>query len=325
MLQLSNLELTDFVNAEIQQNPLLELQERPLGTDNPVDGAGNAERMTPKAVPEMLTGEFATDPADGWQPEWGEDSDRAVDFGGEPQPWHGRNGSFDGEGRPGLDQTATRLLTLREHLLEQIGADLSDQGERVIAWHLLHLLDPAGYLRDGLHAVAQSLGCSIERVEAVLARLQQLDPAGVFARDLKECLALQLRDRNWLDPAIQALLDNLELLADCLAGRDIAALVRVSGVDAADVEEMIREILSLDPTPGHAFDPPLAQPVVPDILIREYPKGGWVVELNAETLPRVLVNNMILRPGSQGDAQQGREGIPDRAIWRRQMAGQSAA
>jgi RNA polymerase sigma-54 factor len=291
MLQLSNLELTDFVNAEIQQNPFLELQERRLGTDTPVDGAGNPENMTPKAAPEMLTGEFAADPVDGWQPEWVEDSERSVDFGGEPQPWRGQNGSFDGKGRSALDQTATRPRTLREHLLEQIGADLGEQGDRVIAWHLLHLLDPAGYLRDGLHAVAQSLGCGIERVEAVLIRLQRLDPSGVFARDLKECLALQLRDRNRLDPAIQALLDNLELLADCLARDDIAALVRVSGVDAADVEEMIREILSLDPKPGHAFDPPLAQPVVPDILMREHPKGGWIVELNPETLPRVLVNN----------------------------------
>jgi RNA polymerase sigma-54 factor len=107
--------------------------------------------------------------------------------------------------------------------------------------------------------VRRLLECASERVERVLARLQQFDPVGVFARDLKECLTLQLRDRNRLDPAIQALLDNLELLADCLAGGDIAALVRARGVDAADVEEMIREILSLDPTPGHAFDPPLAR------------------------------------------------------------------
>jgi len=124
----------------------------------------------------------------------------------------------------------------------------------------------------------------------VLARLQQLDPPGVFARDLKECLALQLSDRNRLDPAMQALLDHLELLADGPAD-DIAALVRVCGVDAAGVDEMIREIRSLDPKPGHAFDPPLAQPVVPDILMRAHSKGGWIVELNAETLPRVLVNN----------------------------------
>ena len=152
MLQLSNLELTDFVNAEIQQNPLLELQERPFGTDTPVDGAGNAERMTPKAVPEMLTGEFATDQRMVGNRN-GERIATARSISAGAEPWHGRNGSFDGEGRPGLDQTATRLRTLREHLLEQIGADLSDQGERVIAWHLLHLLDPAGYLRDGLHAV----------------------------------------------------------------------------------------------------------------------------------------------------------------------------
>src|SRR5208283_1448009 len=121
----------------------------------------------------------------------------------------------------------------------------------------------------------------------VLARLQQFDPAGVFARDLKECLALQLRERNRLDPAMQALLDNLPLLA----ARNIAALVRVCRVDAADVADMIAEIKSLDPRPGLAFDPPLAQPVVPDVLMRALPEGGWIVELNAETLPRVLVNN----------------------------------
>jgi hypothetical protein len=121
-----------------------------------------------------------------------------------------------------------------------------------------------------------------------LERLQQFDPAGVFARDLKECLTLQLRDRNRVDPVMQALLDQLPLLA----ARNVAALVRVCRVDAADVAEMISEIKSLDSRPGLAFDPPLAQPVVPDILMRAQPDGGWVVELNAKTFPpRVLVNN----------------------------------
>jgi RNA polymerase sigma-54 factor len=225
------------------------------------------------------------------EPEWGEDGDRPVDFGGEPQAWHSRNGSFDVEGRPGPDQTATRLRTLREHLLEQIGVDLGDRGDRLIASHLLDLLDQDGYLRARLDGVAQQLGCGIDRVEGVLARLQEFDPAGVFARDLKECLALQLRDRNRLDRAMQALLDNLELLANGSADDDDLALVRICGVDAADMAGMIRQIQSLDPKPGHAFDPPLAPPVVPDILMRAHRKGGWVVELNAETLPRVLVNN----------------------------------
>jgi RNA polymerase sigma-54 factor len=287
MLQLSNLELTNFIDGEIQQNPLLEHREPELGENTQGDYISGAEDASPTAVPEMLTGEFAPDAAEQWQPEWGEDGDRSVDFGGEPQPWHSRNRGFDAEGRPGLDQTATRLRTLREHLLEQIGADFSDQGDRVIALHLLDLLDEDGYLRAGLDGVTRLLGCGKDRVEGVLERLQQFDPAGVFARDLKECLTLQLRDRNRFDPAMQALLDHLPLLAT----RNVAALVRVCRVDAADVAEMISEIKSLDPRPGLAFDPPLAQPVVPDILMRALPEGGWVVELNAETLPRVLVNN----------------------------------
>jgi RNA polymerase sigma-54 factor len=137
----------------------------------------------------------------------------------------------------------------------------------------------------------------------VLARLHQFDPAGVFARDLKECLALQLRDRNRFDPAMQALLDHLPLLA----ARNIAALVRVCHVDAADVADMIAEIKSLDPRPGLAFDPALAQPVVPDVLLRAQPEGGWIVELNAETLPRVLVNNRYyarVRQATRSKAEQ---------------------
>ena len=147
MLQLSNLELNNFVDAEIQQNPLLEHRE-PGGDD-----------------------------------------------------------------RHGLEFTAARPRTLREHLLEQIGTDLSDQGNQLVALHLLDQLDENGYLGGTLASIATLLGCDLARVEAVLARLQQFDPPGVFARDLPECLALQLRDRNRLDPAMKCLLDNLPLLA----------------------------------------------------------------------------------------------------------------
>src|SRR5438132_876942 len=303
MLQLSNLELTDFIDGEIQQNPLLERHERALGEAASPSDSGAGERPAPADLPERLTGDFTPDAAEHWQPEWGEEGDRAVDFGGEPQPWFGRNGAQGAAHHSGLDQTAARPRTLREHLLEQIGADLSDQGDRVIAVLLLDLLDDAGYLRAPLDGVAQLLGCEVGRIEAVLARLQQSDPAGVFARDLKECLALQLRDRNRFDPAMQALLDNLPLLA----ARNVAALIRVCRVDAADVADMIAEIKSLDPRPGLAFDPPLAQPMVPDILLRAQPEGGWIVELNAETLPRVLVNNRYyarVREATRSKAEQ---------------------
>jgi RNA polymerase sigma-54 factor len=305
MLQLSNLELTQFVDAEIQQNPLLERSEHGLDEAAPGNSPGVEETPSPPPLADAISGggEFATEAAEQWHATSGEEGDGSVDLGGEAQLWRGGNGTFDTGDRPEIEQTATRPRTLREHLLEQIGTDLSDPGDRVIALHLLDLLDEAGYLRMGLDGVAELLGCEIERVEAVFTRLQQFDPAGVFARDLPECLALQLYDRNRLDPAMQALLENLPLLA----ARNIAALVRLCGVDAADVADMIAEIKSLDPRPGLAFDPPLAQTVVPDILMRTQPEGGWIVELNAETLPRVLVNNRYcaqIRRASRSKAEK---------------------
>jgi RNA polymerase sigma-54 factor len=287
MLQLSNLELTELVDAEVQQNPLLERRETGLREASPNGAAGVSEGSSPTPLPERIAGELTLEAAEHWHAASGDEGDGSVDFGGESQSWRGRDGFLDGGDRPEIEQTASRPRTLREHLLEQIGADLSEPGDRVIALHLLDLLDEAGYLHGGLDGVARLLDCAIARVEGVFARLQQFEPAGVFARDLRECLALQLRDRDRLDPAMQALLDNLPLLA----ARNVAALVRLCGVDAADVADMIAEIKSLDPRPGLAFDPPLAQPVVPDILMRALPAGGWIVELNAETLPRVLVNN----------------------------------
>ena len=287
MLQLSNLELTQFVDAEIQQNPLLERREAGFEQASPDNNGSVGESPSPVRLEETVAGEFTPEAAEQWHATSGDEGDGSVDRGGETHLWHTRSGSFNGVDRPEIEQTVTRPRTLREHLLEQIGTDLSDPGDRVIALHLLDLLDEAGYLRAGIGGVAQLLGCEIDRVEKVFGRLQQFDPSGVFARDLPECLALQLCDRNRLDPAMQALLENLPLLA----ARNIPALVRLCGVDAADLAEMIAEIKSLDPRPGLAFDPPLAQPVVPDILMHSLPEGGWLVELNAETLPRVLVNN----------------------------------
>ncbi|MBV9863054.1 MAG: RNA polymerase factor sigma-54 [Alphaproteobacteria bacterium] len=290
MLQLSNLELTDFVDGEIEQNPLLEHGEREsedgsTPAESAIEPAPASETGSPPS--DSLSGNFTSEAAEHWQAAAGTEGDGSVDLAGDTQAWRSRNGSFDGEDLPGLDQAAAPPQTLREHLLSQIGADLSDVADRAIALYLLDQVDETGYLRADLAEAGERLGCGIAHIERVLARLHELDPPGVFARTLPECLALQLRDRNRLDPAMQALLDNLPLLA----ARNLPALIRVCEVDVEDIAEMIAEIKSLDPRPGLAFDPPLAQPVVPDILMRAAPQGGWIVELNADTLPRVLVNN----------------------------------
>jgi len=288
MLQLSNLELADYVDAEIEQNPLLERTEGDGEDSSPIaEPNGHAAEPEPAATIVASSTEFVAEAAEQWDATAGADGDGSTDFGGDQQPWRTYNGSGDGGELSGLDQAAARPCTLREHLLEQIGADLPNQADRVIAAYLLDQLDETGYLRGDIADAAARLGCSPDRIKPVLARLQELDPPGIFARDLPECLALQLRDRNRLDPAMQTLLDNLPLLA----ARNVVALMRLCRVDADDLAEMIGEIKSLDPRPGLAFDPPQAQPIIPDILMRAQPDGGWIVELNAETLPRVLVNN----------------------------------
>ena len=310
MLQLSNLELADYVDTEIEQNPLLERGEAE-GEDGAHTGEANGTELNGAAEP-APTVALATDFPDGaeqWDASAGTDGDGKADFGGDTQPWRTRGGSIALDDLPGLDQAAARPRTLREHLLEQIGADLPSQADRVIAAYLLDQVDEAGYLRGDIGEAAARLGCSLERIEPVIARLQELDPPGVFARDLPECLALQLRDRNRLDPAMQALLDNLPLLAV----RNTPALLRLCRVDADDLAEMIGEIKSLDPRPGLAFDPPQAQPIVPDILMRAQPDGGWIIELNADTLPRVLVNNRYYARISGAVRSKGeREYIADR-------------
>src|SRR3546814_962998 len=138
----------------------------------------------------------------------------------------------------GLENTLSDTPTLRDHLLAQMGVEIAAPGDRLIAAHLIDLVDPAGYLSGSIEPIAEQLGCPLPAVERVLERLQRLDPAGVLARDLKECLALQLRDRNRFDPCMAALLDHLPMLAQ----RDFAGLRRVCGVDDEDLAEMIAEI-----------------------------------------------------------------------------------
>ncbi len=181
MLQLSNLELSTFVEAEIEQNPLLEPGEREAeegpapGTEPQADAA--AVNGAAEALPAALTGDGAPDDGDHWRAAAGEDGDGTVeiggDLGGDSEPWRNRNGAGHTGDLPGIDQAAARPRTLREHLIEQIGADLPDQADRVIALHLLDQLDEAGYLQGGLDGAAERLGCAPTRIERVLARLQE--------------------------------------------------------------------------------------------------------------------------------------------------------
>jgi RNA polymerase sigma-54 factor len=290
LLQMSNQELGDFVAHEVEQNPLLERADDAEGEAVLVETA-DAEReeifsgpsagsATPAEPPPLSGRETET----GTQPDndvWASDG-----YTGEEGPAaHMHGGSFDDDEFSFMQNVAERP-SLRSHLLGQIQVDIVDPAERMIASALVELLDEAGYLPADLDLARTQLGADPAQFDGVIQKLQRFDPPGIFARSLQECLTIQLRDKDRFDPAMEALVHNLDILAK----RDRAALMKICGVDAADLADMIEEIRQLNPRPAAAFTADVAPPITPDVMLRPQPGGGWHVELNTETLPRVLAN-----------------------------------
>ncbi|GIK98475.1 MAG: RNA polymerase sigma-54 factor [Alphaproteobacteria bacterium] len=306
LLELSNLELAAYVERELEQNPLLERAD-PDGEFRESDPAEDRESWDDRApasaaetagdegalvdmaeyarADRISEGDHTSFDTD-YDNMWDGDAPFVPAGGAQPTDWSGPRGAADGDDY-GIEQTVAGQIKLRDHLLAQLGLDIADPTDRLIGLQLIDMIDDAGYVTGDLSQVAELLGCGVERVEATLKKLQRFDPPGIFARNLAECLALQLADRNRLDPAMQKLLRHLDLLAS----RDGAQLMKLCGVDAEDLAEMVAEIKSLNPKPGLAFDHAPLPPVTPDILMHRQPDGDWLVELNSESLPRVLVNN----------------------------------
>jgi len=287
LLQMSNQELSDFVATEVEQNPLLERAE-----DGVAEGGENDRISVPaESNGENFSEPAAAPPAD-TDPAPLSGSDMETASGDETPAWESdeaftpsHNNSFDDDDYSAANNVAEKP-SLRAHLMEQVQVDIADPIDRMIAAALIELLDEAGYLPADLDLVRAQMGATQQHFEGVIARLQRFDPPGIFARSLKECLSLQLREKNRLDPAMVILLEHLDLLAR----RERAVLMKLCCVDAEDLAEMIEEIRQLDPKPADAFTADVAPPIVPDVFLR--PQGsGWQVELNSETLPRVLANN----------------------------------
>ncbi len=282
LLQSSNIEVTAFVEEELERNPLLERDERAEpGPDagrstDPLPVQAEAPDAAAAAVSDALPSEAAA-PLDA---EW----DNVYDAGNPPIGRGGR-ADFDDD-IAGIDAMAAPEQNLREHIGEQVRLTFAAPQERMIAANLLALVDAAGRLTIPDATIAAALGCDEAVVTAVRQRMQRFDPVGMFCADLRECLMVQLQDRNRFDPAMAALLDNLEMLAR----RDLRGLQAVCGVDAEDIAEMVAELKRLDPKPGASFDAPPALTLVPDVLMRRGPADDWIVELNPETLPRLLIN-----------------------------------
>ena len=320
LLQMSNIELTAYVEEELEQNPLLEHEDAnsdaaaPAGEPNELaensevsDDSGFEDGLD-SPVDSMELADAVSMPAEGDAP-LDIDYDNVWDGGNSPATADAGPVSYDAGSSAAsggssdfsdidnsIESRISGNITLRDHLSEQLNVDIQDQVDRIIGLHLIELLDEAGRFAGNCEELAVRLGCDLGRVEAVLDQMQRFDPPGIFARDLKECFEIQLREKDRLDPAMQALLENLHLFEKY----DRAAIMKACRVDEEDFQEMMADLRSLNPRPASLFEHEVAQPVSPDILMRAHADGGWQVELNNDTLPRVLINRQYYSHVSRG-------------------------
>jgi RNA polymerase sigma-54 factor len=294
LLQLSNLDLSAYVETELERNPLL---ERAADGESPGPAAPEAASPAENGATAWIDGAAINGVTKEARPVADLDDGAAVDTDAAASrantevserysDWAPAGSRRREDGEYNLEAFASEEPTLADHLAQQLALTVSDPVHRMIGRYLIDLVDEAGYITDELVEVANSLGASAPEVERVLGILQSFAPPGISARNLVECLSLQLKDCDRFDPAMQGLVGRLDLLAK----RDFAALRKICGVGEEDLVEMVAEIRRLNPKPGLAFGTTVVQPIVPDVFVRKRPDGSFLVELNSDTLPKVLVN-----------------------------------
>lgn len=290
LLALSNLEIESFVAEALESNPLLDVGDvqREAGEEPPADGGEHDAAPGPDGETALDIAQHALDPeaAPGDAGDWS----RAADGG-------------YGEELPDLENRMGDGPSLAEHLGEQVGALAHDAREALVAHRIIHELDEAGYLPIALREIADSLGVPLAEAERALELVQSLDPTGVGARSLAECLALQAKEADRYDPCMARLLDHLDLLAS----GDIARLRRLCDVDDEDFADMLAELRGYDPKPGHRYGGSSEAAVVPDVLVASDDKGGWIIRINEASLPRLVVNRdyyVELKAGARDKASR---------------------
>jgi len=292
LLQYSHMELAEFVQAEIEKNPLLELDQVPRPSREDRTDEPPADSKTDDAV----SGEMKLDAGDK-AGEVDSSFENVYDEGtaGAEKTGSGTlsmsTSSTHGSSPANPDDTdflasVGETPSLAQFLETQIPLVFKNEKNREIARYMAHGLTEDGYFQDDLHDLAMLKGVSVSRIEEVLKKFQTMEPVGIGARNLKECLTIQLREKDRFDPAMKTLLENLAMLAK----REFEKLIRLCGVTREDFNDMIREIKALDPRPAAKYEPVLSQNIVPDVLIKQKADGNWMIDLNPETLPKVLIN-----------------------------------
>ena len=330
LLQLSNLELSDFVEQQLEENPFLEraaeepdrASEAKTKNDNDPQGEQSSEELGL----DLTRSENLAKAEDALDADFNEDSsappnsDSAPSSAGDTyqtNEWAGlgdRRNGFDDDRDVG--EGSVSEISLREHLSEQLKVATSDAQHLFVGAYIIDLIDDAGYLQEQTDVIADRLGTDEKEIEACLQFVQTFDPVGVGARNLKECLCLQLAERDRLDPAMRAFIENLELLAK----GDLKGLIKVTSADEEDVRDMIAEVRALNPKPGYAYGSDLVQVVAPDVYVLKSSDGGWKIELNNDTLPKILVNQHYYAEISKNSTAEKRFQLLSRTIFECKLA-----
>ncbi len=298
LLQYSNVEANQFIEDELLKNPLLAHADNGAMPDQPAvfdrqerapvspEGTDSAAFVNSDMLPSAAEAPLDMDVSNTYDA--GSIADGAISFG------NGRGGHED-DGWSVIDTLSDRKPNLREHLEQQARLAFAAPVERAIAGALIAALDGAGRLAEPPETIAANLNLPLEQIEQVRACMLRFDPTGIFACDLRECLEVQLAEKNRLDPAMAALLANLDLLAR----RDMRSLLEICGVDLEDLAGMIAEIKRLDPKPAAQYEIEPLRPLIPDVLMRALPPKpdaekpnleiNWLLEINPETMPRLLI------------------------------------
>lgn len=301
LLQLTNVDLRQFLEEQALENPFIEVTSSPEnaeetagqvadaadalsdasgltanGGDASTDGAGRDEN--PDLAADMQTGAALGDDPTGHSDLENRFGSDGLDFG---SPTRASGDDFDVIANVASD----RPESLIEFVLKQIDLTIFDPRQRFIAYELAMALEPSGWLGRQVQEIADNCGCACEDVEETLAIVQRLEPEGVFARDLAECLYIQIREKDALTPVMNVVLDNLALLGQ----GNIPALARKARAEASDIADCLRLIRECNPKPGEAFEMPPLHIGSPDVIVREG-KDGWIVDLNRSTLPSLVIN-----------------------------------
>ncbi|EQB3309064.1 RNA polymerase factor sigma-54 [Shigella flexneri] len=304
LLQLSTLELQQELQQALESNPLLEQidthEEIDTRETQDSETLDTADALEQKEMPEELPLDASWD---------------TIYTAGTPS---GTSGDYIDDELPVYQGETTQ--TLQDYLMWQVELTPFSDTDRAIATSIVDAVDETGYLTAPLEDILESMGdeeIDIDEVEAVLKRIQRFDPVGVAAKDLRDCLLIQLsqfdKTTPWLEEARLIISDHLDLLAN----HDFRTLMRVTRLKEDVLKEAVNLIQSLDPRPGQSIQTGEPEYVIPDVLVRKH-NGHWTVELNSDSIPRLQINqhyaSMCNNARNDGDSQFIRSNLQD-AKW----------